>query len=181
MSSLALRVDRFARRIGVAGVIGILFLSIVPGYYWTVIRPLQKELAERSDQQRELLDQRSPNNQSQIRAQQLDARLRAFHDFFPTRDTAPNWIAQISQAADAVKIRLERGNYQTAVQKGQSPIALRITLPVKGSYAQIRQFVAGALQNVPTLALDGITFQRKSPRDGELEAEVRFSLFLTDE
>jgi hypothetical protein len=51
-------------------------------------------------------------------------------------------------------------------------------LPVTGDYPAVRAFVAEALEREPSLALDGMRLVRESMDLGEIEAELRFTLYL---
>ena len=51
-----------------------------------------------------------------------------------------------------------------------------IVLPVSGSYAQIRDFLARALAEVPALSLDQMTLRRESRNQAEVHAELRLTL-----
>lgn len=53
---------------------------------------------------------------------------------------------------------------------------LRVTMPVTGSYAQVRRFIASALAHDPALSLDAVKLRRASPMAAEVEAELQWSL-----
>jgi len=53
-----------------------------------------------------------------------------------------------------------------------------VTFPVRGTYAQVRGFVNAVLDAVPAAALDEITLKRQAIGDQNLEARVRFTLYL---
>jgi Tfp pilus assembly protein PilO len=53
---------------------------------------------------------------------------------------------------------------------------LRVTMPVTGSYAQLRRFIGAALAHDPALSLDAIKLRRVSPMAVEVEAELQWSL-----
>lgn len=182
MTGATLRLDRISRRLGIAGAIGAMALAFAPGYYWTTVRPLMLEAETLAAKQAAAAQRHSPEAVASDPATSREEKLRAFHGFFPPQKAAPGWISKIFEAADTEKLTLERGDYRrTTVQAGESPAPLRIVLPVKGSYAQIRRFVTAALAEVPTLALEEIAFQRQSARDPRIEAEVRFVLYLGTE
>ena len=56
--------------------------------------------------------------------------------------------------------------------------AYHVTLPVRGSYPQLRQFVGRVLQDMPTTSLDALRFERKKAADAQLEAQVRLTIYL---
>jgi len=53
---------------------------------------------------------------------------------------------------------------------------LRITMPVQGTYAQLRGFIEQALRQDPALSLDSLKLRRNNPAAGEIEAELVWSL-----
>lgn len=53
---------------------------------------------------------------------------------------------------------------------------LRVTMPVTGSYAQLRRFIAAALEHDPALSLDAIKLRRVSPLSADVDAELQWSL-----
>lgn len=53
---------------------------------------------------------------------------------------------------------------------------LRVTMPLTGSYAQLRRFIAAALAHDPALSLDAIKLRRVSPMTADVDAELQWSL-----
>lgn len=180
MSPMRAKLEFHARRAGIAGAIGLFILTLLPGFYWKSIRPVHEETA------RTLTRIDSASNRAAGAAGAEDAprsrneRIRDFIEFFPERKNVPYWIQKIHTAADKEGIVLERGDYRRPSGEGPVPMPLRITLPVKGSYAQIRRFITATLAEVPTLALDEVSFQRQSARDPRIEAQIRFTLYTGD-
>jgi len=55
--------------------------------------------------------------------------------------------------------------------------AYRVTLPVRGSYAEVRNFVSAVLKDMPTASLDSVRVERRKADDAQLEAQLRFTLY----
>jgi len=53
---------------------------------------------------------------------------------------------------------------------------LSVTMPVTGSYAQVRRFIGAALEHDPALSLDAIKLRRVSPMSADVDAELQWSL-----
>ena len=53
---------------------------------------------------------------------------------------------------------------------------LRVTMPITGSYAQLRRFIGAALEHDPALSLDAIKLRRVGPMSAEVDAELQWSL-----
>lgn len=177
MSPLRATLEYHARRAGLAGAAGLLILTLLPGFYWMTIKPVHEEaarLAARIEAAR-----KRPQDTEAVPLSRNE-RIRAFIEFFPARKDVPYWIHLIHTVADKEGIVLERGDYRRPTGEGPLPIPVKITLPVKGSYTQIRRFITATLAEVPTLALDEVSFQRQNARDLKIEAQIRFSLYAGD-
>ena len=55
-------------------------------------------------------------------------------------------------------------------------IAYRITLPVRGSYSQVRGFAGAVLAKMPVASIDGVRFERKKSADAQLDAQFRITV-----
>jgi len=53
---------------------------------------------------------------------------------------------------------------------------LRVTMPVTGSYAQVRRLISAALAHDSALSLDAIKLRRVSPMSADVDAELQWSL-----
>lgn len=94
--------------------------------------------------------------------------------------TLPGAAERQQRLADLLElgIRLElsgaRTEHRLATSEGLE--RLRVTMPVSGSYAQLRRFIAAALAHDPALSLDAVKLRRASPLAAEVEAELQWSL-----
>ena len=52
-----------------------------------------------------------------------------------------------------------------------------MTLPVRGSYGQLREFLSSVLKDMPIASIDALRFERKRAADTQLEAQVRLTLY----
>lgn len=86
-------------------------------------------------------------------------------------------VARLLELAAGSGVMFERGEYAAENQEpGLS--RLRITLPVAGSYAQIRAAIGRLLNGLPNAALDAIDIERPNADAPALEATLRLSLFF---
>jgi hypothetical protein len=106
------------------------------------------------------------------------AQLHAFYGFFPARQKAPGLFKTIYGAAHEESIRLEQGEYKFNLGKSGRIGSYQVNLPVKGSYIQIRKFIVKVLNSVPSAALEEVSFKRDAISKGELEAKIRFSIYM---
>lgn len=105
-------------------------------------------------------------------------QLIEFYQFFPSQSTVPQVLDKIYRAARVHGIQLEQGNYAPSQEKRARLLRYQITLPVKGSYVQLRKFVATVLAAVPIASLDNISFERQKIGDQLIEAKIKLTLYL---
>lgn len=107
-----------------------------------------------------------------------DAAMQTLQQW-PPHDEAEHISAEILAQADAMGMIFERAEFQSV--PGQSDVLqeLRIKLPLKGDYIQIRQFLAHVLHTYPSLALVQCKLQRSDIMQPELEALIEFSLYTS--
>jgi hypothetical protein len=106
------------------------------------------------------------------------AQLRAFYAMFPPHTNASESLSQMVAAARESKLQLSRGEYAIVTDRQTGLVRYRMTLPVRGEYTQIREFVAASLKAVPALALDEVIFERPSVSETQVQARVRLTLYL---
>jgi hypothetical protein len=106
------------------------------------------------------------------------SQLSNFYAFFPLTEDVPELLGRIHEAAMQNQLILKKGEYKLSREADFRLARYEVTLPVTGDYSRIRSFVNGVLQAVPSAALDELTLKRESVDQPELEARVRFSLFL---
>ncbi len=106
-----------------------------------------------------------------------EAELGRFYDFFATAPLTA-WLDKLYVAADTAQLTLEQGEYRTIADPSGKLVRYQVTLPVKGTYVQIRRFIDLALTEVPVAALDEVRFKRENIATTQMEARVRFTLFL---
>lgn len=150
---------------GLAGVAALLLASVV------IV------LGERWDAQAAAL---------QAEAQALRAKAR------PVTATAvpvstQQWQAALPASAERqqrladlleLSIRLELNGARTEhrLSTAEGLERLRVTMPVTGSYAQLRRFIGAALEHDPALSLDAVKLRRVSPMSADVDAELQWSL-----
>jgi len=160
--------------LGPAGVLGIGVLIFCIPFYFSAVRPAERELeAQRTAAQQ--LRARAPFQPvaSGGRAEEL----RRFYVLFPPIAKLPDELERVYGLARAAKLELMQGEYR--LEKPPSGLLLyRITLPLRGTYPQIRQFVGATLKTMPIASLDALRFERKKVTDPQLEAQIRLTIYF---
>jgi hypothetical protein len=175
IAHLRAAVEQFGR----AGVVGIALVAFAVAFYFSAVAPLATELAglrvEADDLERRLqMGGPGAGGMKGTPAEQL----ATFYAFFPSPQSSPDWLGKIYAAARAKGLVLRSGEYKLERSADLKLARYQITLPVAGSYAQIRGFVGQVLADVPAAALDEITLRRESVSSPTLEARIRLTLYL---
>lgn len=89
-------------------------------------------------------------------------------------------LAALFRIAAKTGLVLRQGEYKRGFERNAQLHTYQIDLPVKGSYAQVWQFALLALRAIPYAALDDISFKRDSIGETNVEARLRFTLYLLD-
>jgi hypothetical protein len=159
-------------RLGVPGVLALGVVFFCALFYYSGVQPLERELQLQqtaSERQRA----RSPTQLASSDDRSED--VRRFQNLFPTMDQLPIELERVYGYARAAKLQMQQAEYRLEAPRG-GLIAYRVTFPIRGSYAQIRQFVGEMLQEMPMLSLDTLRFERKKVGDTQLEAQLRLTL-----
>ncbi len=106
-----------------------------------------------------------------------EAKLAAFYSFFDRQEGQVDWMAKLYGSARAAGLEMRAADYRLIETSGRLS-RYEITLPLSGSYAQLRGFVENALQESPVLSLDQLTIRRKRVNDSMLEAEAVVTIHL---
>lgn len=165
------RLERWLRRVGPAGVLGVGVLLACAGFYADALSPLEEQVrAEHAALER--LRSRSPY---QPVSNGREEDLQRFYALFPSTVQLTDEVERLHGFARKSGLELAQGEYRLE-RRADGLWAYRVTLPVRGSYAQFRQFLSAVLAGMPAASLDALRFERKKPLDTQLEAQVRLTL-----
>lgn len=142
--------------------------------------PLQARVAEL---RRDLANQAKPAvvRRRDIVATDMPPDASGLHSLYrryPSKKNIANCLRIVYREAEAQGLLLAEGSYQLVPIKGTSLAAYQMSLPVKGSYVQVRQFVAQLLHALPAAAVDELQFSRDAITNAQLEAKIRVTLYL---
>jgi hypothetical protein len=166
--------QRLLESLGAAGVLGVGVLLFCLPLYFSALAPLEKEAARRA------LSAEPPRPRlpaQPVAADGAAEQLARFHDAFPPVERLGAEIEALYGHARAAGLQLQQGEYRLETKSG-ALTAYRVTLPVRGSYGQVRQFVGRVLKAMPVASVDAVRFERKKAADTQLEAQVRLTIYL---
>lgn len=106
--------------------------------------------------------------------------LALFQETLGEKRYAEQHVKVLFGLAAKAGLSLNQGEYKFGYDKASRVTSYQIMLPVKGSYQAIWQFALASLRELPFAALDDIGFRRENIGDAQVEARVRFTLYLKD-
>jgi Tfp pilus assembly protein PilO len=118
----------------------------------------------------------------QLRAQAAPARLataaplsvQQWQAGLPPSTDRQQRLADLLELGIRLELNAARTEHRLSTTEGLE--RLRVTMPVTGSYAQVRRFISAALAHDPALSLDSLKLRRASPMAVEVDAELQWSL-----
>lgn len=179
---------RISKKLGFLGLLGLTLILGCGLFFAITIQPLKNQIIL-THEQLEQLEQTRPQaiitaNKQEPVINDVALDVAAFKQLLPQANTLQHWLGLINKAALKHGLKLNKGDYkftrvkQSQVARNQQASSYEIVLPVKGQYAQIRQFIAHALLLQPALALSSIKIQRDNTLSPNVEARLFFVLFL---
>ena len=168
-------------KLGMLGTVGIGLFVFSLMYVFGAVLPQREALAELQAQETKFANRLplTPAAADGVAEANSD-ELTRFYSLFPEVAQLPLRLQQIYAVAQRRAVTLEEGEYKLVRERGTRLARYQIVFPIRGSYAEVRAFVADVLQTMPVLALDDLTLRREGITDEVLEARVRFTLFLRD-
>ena len=168
---------RLLPQLGWPGIVAMGLLVTGIPFYFSTVRPLQVDL-----ETLRLNLQASRDGSSSAKADHsLDTpveQLAEFYRFFPSEEDSPRWLGKMVEIADKNGLVLNHGEYAVVRDTAGLLRRYKITLPVQGSYPQIRRYLAALIAEIPNMALENVQFERKDIEDKKLQARIRLVLYL---
>jgi len=170
---------RWIQHLGQTGVLAAGLLAMVPAFYFSAIVPAQQRL-DAARFSAASLHHRVGRASSAASGGQLAPaeKLQEFYRIFPAEKNSPLWLGKVFASASSRGLHLDQGEYDAKQDKVGKLVRFRMTLPVKGEYAQIRKFLTGLPAEVPVVALEQVQFERQKIGDPLLDAKLKLVLFL---
>ena len=94
------------------------------------------------------------------------------------RDLRLDWLGEVHLAAARHGLVLETGEYRLQHPPGARLARYELELPLKGTYPQLRAFLADVLKKIPAAAVDDVVIRRETVASPQLDAKVRLFVYL---
>ncbi|AWG45834.1 hypothetical protein [Massilia sp. WG5] len=167
------RLQRYRTRLGQQGTAAVLLASIGAGIYLLSIEPSLALIVD-ARQRLAVPQRRAPAAAApapQAPLDQLQAALADERQF-------PDRLDQLVQYAGEAGLLLNDGAYAVAREAHGQVVRYEVTLPLHGSYPQVRRFAAAVLAREKAVALVDVQFRRARISDPALEAVVKLAYFM---
>lgn len=106
------------------------------------------------------------------------ADLAAFYGALAESQKIPDMLRRLHRVAADQGLLVEQASYRAVADPDGRLVRYQILLPARGSYPEVRGFLAQATRQLPALAVDGVTFQRQQVGEQTLEAQLKLTLFV---
>jgi Tfp pilus assembly protein PilO len=167
-----------AASLGWPGVLGLGLLVFVCSFYFSTLRADESRLDDLRQEIATAREQRAAPADGAGAPTTPTDRLAAFYGFFPRPADLPDLLEKVFDAAKGSGLQLEHGEYRVLRDNAGALTQFQLTLPVRGTYPQIRKFVDGAMAEVSTLSLDSIQFERQKVGDALVDAKIKLAVYL---
>lgn len=160
--------------LGTSGILGVGVLLFCVPFYLSALRPLESELqAQRVAAER--MKTRSPLQPvaSGNRAEEL----QRFYGLFPALGDLPGELKRLNELARASRLELQQGEYRLE-KRGPGLAAYHVTLPIRGTYPEMREFLGAALKSMPAASIDALSFERRKVAETQLAAQLRLTVYF---
>lgn len=108
-------------------------------------------------------------------------RLHEFESVLGNRADLDRYLKGVFAAASWHGVELSLGEYRLRSDAAGRFQRYEATLPVKGSFVAIQQFSRQVLLDLPFAALEEVSLRRDATDASEVQARLRFALFLSSD
>ena len=167
------RVERLLRRLGAFGVLGIGVL-IACAAFTSRRSSRRRRNSPRSARRSSGCARARPTIRSRRTA--APRSCAASTACFPRRGDPPT-RSRACIGWPPRRLDLAQGDYRLE-RRTTGLWAYRVNLPVRGTYAQLREFSSSVLKEMPVASIEALRFERKKAADPQLEAQVRLTVHV---
>lgn len=180
MNPLLLGLFRLRLRLGLAGLAGLVVAVGGLAIYLFAALPAERRAQSNAEKLAQLRAQPVLPALAEPPHATDDAALAEFYSQFPAMRDLPDLLKTLHQLARKYEIPLERGDFKFGNVEGDKLLGYEITLPVTGSYPQLRGFIDEAARKLPTMGLSEISLKREAADESLVQARLGFILYLSD-
>jgi hypothetical protein len=178
LKNLRWTLKRLSPLLGRQGIFAIVLLALCVPFYYSTLQPMQSSLNELKQNLKTTQYAAMKKTNVDLNAASPIDQLVEFYEFFPPEKDSPHWLGMMVRIADQNGLALNHGEYAVTRDTLGQLRRLSITLPVRGTYPQIRRYLATLTGEIPSMSLVNVQFERKNVEDTELHAKIKLALYL---
>ena len=105
-------------------------------------------------------------------------QLARFDERFVSEKNLASTVATVIEAARKRGVRLDQGEFRFVSVADEPLQRYSLQFAATGEYRPLRHFLREVLREVPALALEDLTLRRADPKANQLDAQLRFVVFV---
>ena len=158
------------RELGPAGLAGLALLGLAALFAFLVLEPLQAENVSLEARVARAGRAAAPPDTAAHKVAEV-------YRFLEKKEEATDWLAKLHGIGAATGVQVKSASYRSQSTEGRI-VRYELTLPLAGSYPQIRDFLKRALAEIPVMSVDQLTLRRESRDQAGVHAELRLTLHM---
>jgi hypothetical protein len=180
LKAMSFSVRRWASRLSWPWITAVGLLVFIGGIFISVIEPAHRELDNLRQNLLSLQKQVNNSAKKPVLPVSSDSptQLAVFYHYFPDAQSLPDWLEKILNAAKENELVLTQGDYRITRDKVGKLQRYQISLPLNGSYLNIRKFLNTVLSELPASSLDKVRFEKQKIGDSVVEATIELTLYF---
>lgn len=143
--------------------------------------PRVLEQRQALDEQARLLERRAGRGAPTPERLPPGTEAQRFRAGFPASALRQQRVAALLALADRAGLSIARSEFRHEMDREAGLTHYRLSLPLEGSYPQLRDFIESALRADPALSLDRVRLRRADAVQPRLQAELNFTLHALPE
>lgn len=167
-----------ARRLGLVGWVGLALLAFAAWGEWGSSAAIQRDIADKQSQARQFRQQAATGKDGAVPQDQPRVLLAALYERMAAPAARPRALEALLKQAQAQGLAVDAVHFHTQEPGLAGVVRHEVSLPVKGSYAALRSWLALALSEQPALSLDALLIKRQQAQTDEAEARATLSLWV---
>lgn len=180
MKIIAWHLNRFVLRFHPIGLLSALMIGSASLFHWLVLTPAILQLEHNQISLHGLQVQAAQFSPEFENKKNSLTQLSQIYELFPVNHstTLSEDLEELYSIVQEHNLVIEKASYQLATDSENQLDRYNILLPVKGSYPQLRLFIAQLLSDMPHLVLETVSFSRTTKEDPVVEAQLQFTLYF---
>ncbi len=167
-----MKLDTTENGIGLPGALGLGLIFFTASFYFSALAPALTEQERLQAEEQKLV---LPDRQPLAAVTTASGDTRSDPDAMLPSAEALELFDRLHAVGEKNGIAIERATYNVIRHEKLSALQYEVTLPLRGSYPNLRIFLRESLDLAPSASLDSLSLQRAKASDTALEASVRLS------